>query len=86
MTSSRGLSDRKVKPGGNDRAETNRRLLTRPLCPKAYYNQAQFYTQNSASLLAAVKFHVKYKDSEAEMFSFGQIGNLWTYGEQSTAV
>ncbi|KRX56149.1 hypothetical protein T09_5076 [Trichinella sp. T9] len=34
MTSSRGLSDRKVKPGGNDRAETKRRLLTRPLCQK----------------------------------------------------
>ncbi|KRY11843.1 hypothetical protein T12_12853 [Trichinella patagoniensis] len=52
LSVARGLSDRKVKPGGNDRAETNRRLLTRPLCPKAYYNQAQFYTQNSASLLA----------------------------------
>ncbi|KRZ52612.1 hypothetical protein T02_9746 [Trichinella nativa] len=52
MTSSRGLSDRKVNPGGNDRAETNRRLLTRPLCQKVYYNQAQFYTQNSPSLLA----------------------------------
>ncbi|XP_003372354.1 conserved hypothetical protein [Trichinella spiralis] len=31
----------------------------------------------------AVKFHVKHEDSEAEMFSCGQIGNLWTYGEQS---
>ncbi|KRX26323.1 hypothetical protein T07_11598 [Trichinella nelsoni] len=32
---------------------------------------------------SAVKFHVKHEDSEAEMFSCGQIGNLWTYGEQS---
>ncbi|KRX18780.1 hypothetical protein T07_7510, partial [Trichinella nelsoni] len=83
MTSSRRLSDRKVKPVGNDRAETNRRLPTRPLCHKVYYTRAQFCTQNSRSLLAAVKFHVKHEDSEAEMFSCGKIGNLWTYGEQS---
>ncbi|KRY33621.1 hypothetical protein T01_9966 [Trichinella spiralis] len=44
MTSSRRLRDRKVKPVGNDRAETNRRLLTRPLCQKVYYTQAHFCT------------------------------------------